>query len=116
MMQSSPSSECRSQQPGLLLVGLAVLALMGNLPAWVWAASDTPAELKHLKYRCIGPWAGGRVCRVAGVPGDPRIYYVASAAGGVWKSVDAGATWKPITDEQTVSSIGSIAIASSNPN
>ena len=79
-------------------------------------ASTTPKEFKALKYRPIGPSAGGRVSRVAGVPGDVSTYYAATASGGVWKSADAGATWKPIFDDQPISSIGSIAVAASDPN
>src|SRR5690349_21465829 len=76
----------------------------------------TPKEFKALKYRAIGPAAGGRVSRAAGVPGDSATYYLAAASGGVWKSTDSGASWKPIFDEQPVSSIGSIAISPSNPS
>jgi photosystem II stability/assembly factor-like uncharacterized protein len=75
-----------------------------------------PAEFKALKFRLIGPAVGGRACRAAGVPGDPLTYYVATASGGVWKSTDGGRGWKPIFDDQPVSSIGSIAIAPSDPN
>lgn len=75
-----------------------------------------PEAFKPLKYRLVGPFQGGRVSRVAGVPGDPTTYYVATASGGVWKSVDGGATFKPIFDEQPISSIGSIAVAPSDPN
>jgi photosystem II stability/assembly factor-like uncharacterized protein len=75
-----------------------------------------PKELKHLKYRLIGPHAGGRVTRAAGVPGDLLTSYFAAASGGVWKSSDGGLSWKPIFDDQPVSSIGSIAIAPSDPN
>ncbi|RPJ70570.1 MAG: glycosyl hydrolase [Acidobacteria bacterium] len=76
----------------------------------------SPPGLKHLKYRSIGPFFSGRVSRAAGVPGDPRVYYAATASGGVWKSVDAGISWKSVFDNQPISSIGSIAVAPSDPN
>src|SRR5262245_24757699 len=75
-----------------------------------------PPDFKFIKYRSLGPYAGGRVCRSTGVPGDAMTYYAATAAGGVWKSVDGGISWKPIFDEQPISSIGSIAVAPSDPN
>src|SRR5687768_5893527 len=78
-------------------------------------ATESP-ELKNIKYRNIGPPAGGRATRVAGVAGDPTTYYTATASGGVWKSRDGGGTWKPIFDEQPISSIGSVAVAASDPN
>ncbi len=77
---------------------------------------STPKEFKALKYRLIGPAAGGRVARVAGIPGDPTTYYAATASGGVWKTVDGGTTWKPVFDDQPIASTGSIAIAPSDPN
>src|SRR3954462_1729668 len=73
-------------------------------------------EQKGLKYRLVGPAWGGRVARVTGVPGDPRIYYAATASGGGWKSVDGGAPWNSVFDAQPISSTGSIAIAPSVPN
>ena len=67
-----------------------------------------------LHWRGIGPFRGGRALTVAGVPGDQRLYYFGAAAGGVWKTTDAGATWTPIFDGQPVSSIGAIAVAPSD--
>jgi photosystem II stability/assembly factor-like uncharacterized protein len=98
-------------------VVLVVCALGSSLLAGQEQKSgETPSVFKALKYRSIGPAAGGRVSRVAGVPGDPTVYYAATASGGVWKSSDAGATWKSVFDEQPISSIGSIAVAASNAN
>jgi photosystem II stability/assembly factor-like uncharacterized protein len=82
----------------------------------VAAGAENQDPLENLEYRLIGPAAGGRVSRVAGVDGDPSTYYAASASGGVWKSVNGGLEWKPIFDKQPVSSTGSIAVAPSDPN
>ena len=49
-----------------------------------------PPEFAALAYRSVGPFAGGRVSRACGVPGDPLTYYAATASGGVWKSPDGG--------------------------
>jgi photosystem II stability/assembly factor-like uncharacterized protein len=75
-----------------------------------------PKELAGLEYRLVGPPAGGRVSRVAGVPGDPLVAYAATASGGVWKTTDGGIRWEPIFDDQPTSSIGSVAVAPSDPN
>ena len=87
------------------------------------AAAEKKAEsakktdpLKNLKYRLVGPAAGGRCSRAAGVPGDPLTYYAGTANGGVWKSIDGGVSWKPIFDDQPIASVGSLAIAPSDPN
>ncbi len=80
------------------------------------AKPESPKEFKALKYRNIGPAAGGRVARVAGVAGNPMLYYAATASGGVWMSSDGGATWKSIFDDQPISSIGSIAVAPGDHN
>ncbi len=68
-----------------------------------------------MAYRFVGP-PGNRVSSVVGVPGDRNTYYVGAASGGVWKSTDGGIHWKPVFDDQPAQSIGSIAIAPSDPN
>jgi hypothetical protein len=69
----------------------------------------------QLRWRHVGP-EGNRVSAVAGVPGDPLVYYAGSASGGIFKTVDAGANWEPIFDGQRVHSIGDIAVAPSDPS
>lgn len=69
----------------------------------------------QMKYRCIGPFRGGRSCAVAGIPGQPQVYYFGSTGGGVWKTTDAGATWRNVSDGFFGGSIGSIAISQSDP-
>jgi len=74
-----------------------------------------PALFGGLKWRMVGPFRGGRVNAVTGVPGQPNTFYFGSVGGGVWKSTNAGRTWNPIFDSQSVASIGAIAVAPSNP-
>lgn len=69
----------------------------------------------QMQFRYIGP-VGNRAIAVASVPGDPDIYYVGAASGGIFKSTDGGVHWEPIFDSQDVSSVGAIAIAASDPN
>lgn len=77
----------------------------------------TPPTLAHLEWRMVGPLnPTGRVPVVASVDGDPRTVWVGAASGGVWKSEDGGATFRPVFDEQDVHSIGAIGIAPSNPD
>jgi photosystem II stability/assembly factor-like uncharacterized protein len=101
----------------LLLIACAALGSVSVPSARAdEAEADRAGPFYGLKYRSIGPAAGGRVSRVAGVAGDPRTYWAATAAGGVWKSVNGGREWKPVFDTQPVSSIGSIAVSPSDPN
>ena len=71
----------------------------------------------EMKARSIGP-AGmsGRIADIRAVVSDPNVIYVGAATGGVWKSTNGGLTWKPIFDEQPLSSIGSIGIFQKNPS
>src|SRR2546428_2248780 len=74
-----------------------------------------PRVATELRFRYIGP-VGNRVSSVAGVVGDPNVYYAGAASGGIWKTTDAGIHWQPIFDDQDVSSIGALAVAPSNPS
>jgi photosystem II stability/assembly factor-like uncharacterized protein len=118
----------RSQSPGkgiarrsaaALAAALALLAAGGAArPARTGAAAPDakPADpYSALKYRFIGP-PGNRVSAIVGVPGDLNTYYAGGASGGVWKSTDGGIDWSPVFDDEPAQSIGSIAIAPSDPN
>jgi photosystem II stability/assembly factor-like uncharacterized protein len=71
---------------------------------------------KGMHWRSIGPYRGGRVLAVTGVPGDPYTFYFGSVAGGVWRTTNGGSSWQPLFDKEAVSSIGAIAVADSNHN
>src|SRR5258708_25122623 len=75
-----------------------------------------PSLYSALKWRMIGPFRGGRVNGVTGVPGQPYAFYMGSVGGGVWKTTNAGRTWLPIFDSQPIASSGAVAIAASRPD
>jgi photosystem II stability/assembly factor-like uncharacterized protein len=77
-------------------------------------AAVDPTLFGDLHWRSIGPFRGGRVLTVAGVPGDPRHYFFGAVNGGIWETGDAGRTWQPIFDSQPIGTVGAIAIAPSD--
>jgi len=94
----------------------AVLLCAGMGLALPGAAQNfNPSLLGALKWRMIGPFRGGRVLAVTGIPGQPDVYYIGAVAGGIWKTTNGGITWQPIFDGQHIASIGALAIAPSNP-
>ena len=108
----------------LILCLLSVLSYSGwgqrrERAAAVPASSNTiNADLyKGLKWRNIGPFRGGRSNAISGVPHNDMLYYVGYTGGGVWKTEDAGSSWKNISDGFfKTSSVGDIAVAESDPN
>ena len=79
--------------------------------------SQAPRELRGLRWRLIGPFRGGRAVAVVGDPTKRDVFYFGSVNGGVWKTLDGGGSWRNITDgASTLSSVGAIAIAPSDPN
>ena len=103
-----------------LLSGAALVAAANAAPprqkAPPAAASGVdPALFQDLHWRSIGPFRGGRVLTVAGIPGDARHFWFGAVDGGVWASADAGRTWQPIFDGQPIGTIGARARAPSAP-
>src|SRR5437867_6109842 len=91
----------------VLLIGVGLLAQS--------AARPSPDLYSRLRWRYIGP-EGNRISAVAGVPGDPMVYYAGSSSGGIAKTIDGGVHWQQIFDGQPVQSIGSLAVAQSDSN
>ena len=94
----------------LITVFIVVLVAIASLKA----SQFDPTLYAGMQWRLIGPFRAGRVSAVAGVTGQPGVYYMASPGGGVWKTTDAGVVWQPIPDQIPVASIGALAVAPSN--
>ena len=98
------------------------LLLAAGLALAVWPAAMAqqapydPNLYSGLRWRLLGPFRGGRVDAVSGVPGRPNEFYFGAVNGGVWKTVDAGRVWTPIFDTQSIASIGALAVAPSSPD
>jgi photosystem II stability/assembly factor-like uncharacterized protein len=95
---------------------LFCLALAAPLVIAAQQGRVDPSLYSGLRWRMIGPFRGGRVNGVSGVPGQPNTFYMGSVGGGVWKTTNAGRTWLPIFDSQPIASIGAIAVAPSRPD
>ena len=100
----------------VLSVIAGALCSAGSLSAQLNTPLDS-TTLAGFRWRAIGPAnMAGRVTDVEGVPGNPKIFYVATATGGIWKTINAGTTFFPLFDKERVISMGDIALAPSNPN
>ena len=97
---------------------LIVLLAVSTFAVTTDSANAVEATLiDGLEYRLIGPWRGGRVTTVTGVPGKPQLYYMGATGGGVWKTENAGVTWENISDGQIpVGTIGAVAVAEPDHN
>ena len=93
---------------------LLLLVLMAGAP--LRAQQYDPRLYSELRWRCIGPFRGGRTVAISGIPHEPNVFYMAAVNGGVWKTTDFGNTWNPIFDDQPTGSVGALAVALSDPN
>jgi photosystem II stability/assembly factor-like uncharacterized protein len=95
---------------------LCLAGLLGLKSISLQAQTLDDHALKGMKWRQIGPFRGGRALAVSGVSGDSETYYFGSVAGGVWKTLNGGLTWSPMSDKTGIMSVGAIAVAPSDPN
>src|ERR1043166_5636511 len=103
--------------PKLLLVLVLVPAALAAQRGGSGANATDNGPFGALRWRSLGPARGGRSIAVAGSTARPNEYYMGATGGGLWKTTDAGTTWKPVTDGQiNYSSVGAVAVASSNPD
>jgi hypothetical protein len=110
----------RCRRLGLLacsVVALGTVAVLAPLVAAQGTVSVDRSLLGAYRWRGIGPNRGGRSIAVSGVKGRPREAYFGATGGGLWKTIDAGNNWFPVTDGVlTSSSVGALAVAESNPD
>lgn len=115
-MNSQQSRKAKASLNGKfsMLAGVALAILLVPRPG---AAQQVNAgDYAGMSWRLIGPYRSGDVYAVAGVPGNPNVYYVGLPEGGVWKTKDGGTVWEPIFDAEHVPSIGAVAVSPSDPN
>ena len=109
---------------GFAAVGMLVALTMAGLPPALAQSQNAAAVtsqvlMSQLKWRSVGPYIGGRVITVTGVPGNANLFYAGTVGGGVWKSSDEGVKWENITDDKLPgpsASIGALAVAPSDPD
>src|ERR1039457_6407800 len=101
---NSLCAKVRSSVGAVALFLLMTVAVAPHLPAQPY----DPALYSGMQWRQIGPFRAGRVTAVTGVAGRPATYYMGTAGGGAWKTVDGGMVWKPIFDQQHIASIGAM--------
>lgn len=95
-----------------LSFALCLLAALAGVPL---AAAVPETAYQEMRWRLVGPHRAGWATAVAGIPGDPATWYFGGADGGVWRTRDAGVTWKPLFDGEGSASVGALVVAPSDP-
>src|SRR5882672_7013956 len=107
----------RLLRPKMFVVVLLVAIIVSlALSAQQTGQQFGSAVYSGMRWRLIGPHRAGRVTTVAGIPGQPAIYYFGTPGGGLWKTTTGGRVWQPIFDDTHQAAIGALALAPSNPN
>ncbi len=123
-LQGSHARRSRAATAAFCLLALLGLAQARRAPrrqaapAQLRPPVSTAALVSRLRWRLVGPFVGGRVVAVAGVPGRPDLFYMGATGGGIWQSTNYGLSWINISDRTLKSasaSIGALAVAPSNP-
>ena len=115
LAQAQPAAPAATSQAAP--AASAMQAAVRRAPAEDPNVVVNPAMYQGLRFRSVGPHRGGRVTAIAGVRQQPCTFYMGGTGGGVWKTTDCGALWVPVSDGQIeTGSIGSIAVADSNPD
>ena len=92
-----------------------VAIFLSIFTSFLIALNNDKPNFKNLNFRFIGP-DGNRAIAISGVSSDHNTYYVGAASGGLFKTTNKGISWKPIFDDQDVSSVSAIAVSQKNPN
>src|SRR5206468_5735544 len=104
----------------LLLAALSVSTSTKAQQSATATTTPTPDAnpFKALQYRLVGPFRGGRSTAVTGVASQPMVFYFGSTGGGVWKTIDGGINWEPISDGPVfgTGSVGAIGLSDSDAN
>src|SRR5262249_50514018 len=106
-----------------VLIFCTCLALTLSLPTFAQSdheqeqkqSDDASNPLRELHFRPLGP-VGNRTASIVGEPGNPLVVYVGAAAGGIFKTENGGAAWRPVFDKQDVAAVGALAVSSVNHN
>lgn len=97
----------------LIFISAALVTLISSVTL---AQQVNQSLYSDMRWRCIGPFRAGRTVPTTGVPGQPNVFYIGVNDGGVWKTDDYGRTWEPLFDKEATGSVGSLAVAPSNPD